>query len=183
MRGNTLRSVRKDEIPSIPVERGESVLRREEEVRGGTIPAVFDRMERMMDEMFRGELWGRFGTPWNRLMRDVGFGVEGGIKLDMYDEGSALVVKADLPGITRENLTIRVAEGNLLISGERRHGETVERKEYLRVERSVGTFSRSIPLPEGVNAEEITATLKDGVLEVHIPHGDARKPVVHIEIM
>ncbi len=182
MRGSALRSVRREESPSIPVERDESVLRGGEEVRGGTIPAVFDRMERMMDEVFRGEHWGRFGAPWDRLMREVGFGGEGGIKLDMYDEDAALVVKADLPGVAREDLNIRIVEGNLLISGERRHGEKVERKEYLRVERSVGTFSRSIPLPEGVNVEEITATLKDGVLEVHIPHGEARKPVVHIDI-
>jgi HSP20 family protein len=182
MRGSALRSVVRGEAPSVPEERGGTVVRGGEAGRGGTIPAVFDRMERMMDEMFRGELWGRFGAPWDRFMREVGFGGEGGIKLDMFEEGGALVVKAELPGVVREDLNVRVVEGNLLISGERRHEEKVERKEYLRVERNIGAFSRSIPLPEGVNTEEITATLKEGILEVRIPRTEAKKPVLHIEI-
>lgn len=179
MKTNTLRAVRKDETPTIPVEkevRG---------VRGGEVvhlPTVFDRMERMMDEMFRGELFGRFGAPWDRFLREVGFGGEGGIRLDLYDEGGALVVKADLPGITREDLNVRVVEGNLLISGERRHEEKIERQDYLRSERHYGAFSRTIPLPEGVTTEGITAALKDGILEVRIPHTEAKKPVVHIDI-
>ncbi len=182
MRGSALRSVGREETPSIPVERGETGARGVEVGRGATIPAVFERMERLMDELFRGGLLGRFGEPWDRFAREVGFGGEGGVKLDMFDEDAALVVKADLPGITKDDLNVRVVEGNLLISGERHHDEKVERKEYLRVERSVGTFSRTVPLPEGVSTEEITATLKDGVLEIHIPHSEVKKPVVHIEI-
>ena len=146
------------------------------------MPAVFERMERLMDDMFRGELWGRYGTPWDRLFRDVGFGAEGNIRLDMFEEGDALVVKADLPGTTKEDLNVRVIEGNLLISGERRHEEKVERKDYLRFERSVGTFSRTVPLPEGVDSDAITAALKDGILEVRIPRTEIKKPVVHIDI-
>lgn len=179
MRGTTLRAVKKDETPTVTVEREGT------DVRGGEgwhLPTVFDRMERMMDDMFRGEMFGRFGAPWDRFMREFGVGGEGGVRLDMYEDGGVLVVKADLPGITREDLNVRVAEGNLLISGERRHEEKVERKEYLRVERQIGTFRRTIPLPEGVNTEGITATLKDGILEVRIPHTETRNPVVHIDI-
>jgi HSP20 family protein len=178
MRGSALRSVKKDET-SVPVEREETRGRSGEVVH---LPTVFDRMERMMDDMFRTDAWGRFGLPWERFMREAGFGSERGVTVDMYDEEGTLVVKADLPGISRENLTVRVIEGNLLISGERHHEEKVERKEYLRIERKVGTFSRSIPLPEGVTTEEITATLKDGILEVRIPHTEAKKPVVHVPI-
>jgi len=179
MRATALRAVKKDETPTVPVEKVETGARGGE---GWHLPTVFDRMERMMDEMFRGELLGRFGAPWDRFMREVGFGGEGGIRLDMYEDGGTLVVKADLPGIVKEDLNVRVAEGNLLISGERRHEEKVERKDYLRVERHTGTFSRTIPLPEGVNTEGITASLKEGILEVRIPRTETSKPVVHIDI-
>ncbi len=179
MRGSALRAVRKEETPTIHVEREETRGRSGEVVH---LPTVFDRMERVMDDMLRTDVWGRFGAPWERLMREVGFGGESGVKVDVYEEEGALVVKADLPGIAREHLNVRVIEGNLLISGERHHEEKVERKEYLRVERNVGTFNRSIPLPEGVSTEEITATLKDGILEIRIPHAEAKKPVVHIPI-
>lgn len=182
MKENTLRSVRKDETPSIPVERGFTGVRDWEGGREGTMPAVFERMERLMDDMFRGELWGRFGTPWDRLIREVGFGGEGNIRLDMFEDGNTLVVKADLPGTVKEDLNVRIIEGNLLISGERRHEEKVERKDYLRFERTLGTFSRTIPLPEGVDSDAITAALKDGVLEVRIPRTEIKKPVVHVDI-
>ena len=182
MKENTLRSVKKDETPSVPVEKGFTGLWGGEGAREGTLPAVFERMERLMDDMFRGELWGRFGTPWERLFREVGFGGEGNIRLDMFEEGNTLVVKADLPGTAKEDLNVRVIEGNLLISGERRHEEKVERKDYLRFERTLGTFSRTIPLPEGVDSDAITAALKEGVLEVRIPRTEIKKPVVHVEI-
>lgn len=179
MKGTTLRAVKKDETTTVPVERVESGVRGGE---GWHLPTVFDRMERMMDEMFRGDMRGRFGAPWDRFMREVGVGGEGGIRLDMYDDGGTLVVKADLPGITKDDLNVRVVEGNLLISGERRHEEKVERKDYLRVERHTGTFNRTIPLPEGVNREGITASLKEGILEVRIPRSGGVKPVVHITV-
>lgn len=135
-----------------------------------------------MDDMFRGELWGRFGTPWNRLMRDAGLRMAGDVRLDMFEDGGTLVVRAELPGVAKDDLSVKVAEDTLLISGERRHEEKVERRDYMRVERNYGSFSRSIPLPEGVKTEEISATLKDGVLEVRLPRAETGKPVVHIDI-
>ena len=182
MRGNTLRAVRKDETTTVPVEREFTGVRSGEGTREVTLPAVFDRMERLMDDMFRGELRGHFAAPWDRLFREVGFGGDTGIKLDMFEEGGTLVVKADLPGSAKEDLSVRVIEGNLLISGERRHEEKVGRKDYLRFERSIGTISRTIPLPEGVDSGAITATLKDGVLEIRIPRTEVKKPVVQIDI-
>ena len=139
-------------------------------------------MEQVMDDMFRGELWGRFGTPWNRLMRDAGLRMAGDVRLDMFEDGGTLVVRAELPGVAKDDLSVKVAEDTLLISGERRHEEKVERRDYMRVERNYGSFSRSIPLPEGVKTEEISATLKDGVLEVRLPRAETGKPVVHIDI-
>jgi len=182
MKGSTVRAVKKEETPTIPVEKEVTGVRGGEVVREGTLPTVFDRMERMMEDMFRGELWSRFGMPWDRFLREVGFGAEGGIRLDMFEEGGTLVVKADLPGVGKDDLNVRIIEGNLLISGERRHEEKVERKDYHRFERTIGTFSRTIPLPEGIDSGAITATLKEGVLEVRIPRTEVKKPVVHIDI-
>jgi HSP20 family protein len=182
MKGSTLRTVKKDDPSTIPVEKGVTSGEGRVSTRDVTMPTVFDRMERLMGDMFRGELWGRLGTPLDRLFHEVGLGGEGGIKVDVFEEGGSLVVKADLPGIAKEDLSVRVIEGTLLISGERRHEEKVERKNYLRVERSIGTFSRTIPLPEGVNTEGITATLKDGILDIRIPRLEVKKPVVHIDI-
>jgi HSP20 family protein len=182
MKGSTLRSVKKDESPSIPVEKEATGVRGVTGSREVTLPAVFDRMERLMDDMFHGELRSRFGGQWDRLMREFGFGGEGGVRVDLFEEKDTLVVKADLPGVTKDDLSVRVIEGNLMISGERRHEEKVERKDYLRIERNFGTFSRIIPLPEGVNADGITATLKEGILEVRVPRIEVKKPVVLIKI-
>jgi len=181
MKGSTLRAVKKGEATAVPVGKGVT-SEVSEGVRAVTVPTVFDRMERLMEDMFRGEMWGRFGTPWERLFREGLFGGEGGIRFDMFEHGDTLVVKADLPGLTKEDLSVRVIEGNLLISGERHHEEEVEEKNYLRIERHAGTFSRSIPLPEGVDGNAITASLKDGVLEVRIPRIEVKKSVVHVNI-
>jgi HSP20 family protein len=182
MKGSTLRAVKKEETPTVPVETEVAGVRGGEVVREGTLPTVFNRMERMMDDMLGRELLGRFGMPWDRFFREAGFGGEGGIRLDMFEEGGTLVVKADLPGVGKGDLSVRIMEGDLIISGERRHEEKVERKDYHRFERTVGTFSRTVPLPEGIESGAVTAMLKDGVLEVRIPRTEVKKPVVHIDI-
>jgi len=89
--------------------------------------------------------------------------------VDVYEEGGELVVKAELPGLAKEEIDVRV-EGDLLtISGKREKEEKVERKDYHRLERMAGAFTRSLKLPFEVEVEKVTATFREGVLEIRAP--------------
>jgi HSP20 family protein len=96
--------------------------------------------------------------------------------MDLVETDDQLVLKADLPGLTSNDVNIEVKDGVLTVSGERR-AEHEEKSEGLyRVERAFGHFSRSMSLPDGIDAEKIAADFHDGVLEVRIPKPEARKP-------
>ena len=89
--------------------------------------------------------------------------------MDLVETGEHFVLRADLPGIAEGDVSIEVENDVLTISGERRT-ETEETHEgYYRLERSMGAFSRSLTLPDGIDAEAVTATFDKGVLEVRIP--------------
>jgi HSP20 family protein len=90
-------------------------------------------------------------------------------QLETFQRGDKLVVRTDLPGLTKDNVDIEVNDGMLTISGERSEEQKEDVDNFYRTERSYGAFSRTIPLPEGVNEDQIDATFKDGVLEVTLP--------------
>lgn len=108
-------------------------------------------------------------------------------RFDVVKKEGALVLRADLPGVKPDEIKVEVEDGVLTVSGE--HEEKTEEKteekkdRYLRRERRYGSFSRSIPLPEGVTADEIEATTGDGVLEVKIPVPAAKeKPTKTVKV-
>ncbi|HEX4822861.1 MAG TPA: Hsp20/alpha crystallin family protein [Candidatus Polarisedimenticolaceae bacterium] len=92
--------------------------------------------------------------------------------VDVFEKGDQLTFKAELPGIDRENLDVHVEDGVLTISGERKQDET----DMYRRERVHGTFTRSFTLPKNVDGAKVTATYKDGILEVTVPKAEAAKP-------
>jgi HSP20 family protein len=96
--------------------------------------------------------------------------------LDIVEEKDSLLVKADLPGMTKEDISVAIQDNILTIKGERKYD--VEKKEtsYYRRERSYGTFTRSIELPMGVDANKVAATFHDGVLLVTLPKAENAKP-------
>ena len=96
--------------------------------------------------------------------------------MDLVETDNHLVLKADLPGMTQEDIEIEVKDGVLTISGERKAEHEDKSEGYYRVERTFGRFSRSLTLPKGVEAEGINAGFTDGVLEVRIPKPEERKP-------
>ncbi len=96
--------------------------------------------------------------------------------LDVAETEDAFVLKADLPGLTRDQVEIEVRDGTLTIAGERRAEHEHNAEGYHRVERAFGSFSRSMSLPEGVDAESISADFANGVLEVRVPKPEERKP-------
>ena len=96
--------------------------------------------------------------------------------VDIYETEQELVVKADLPDIKPEELDIRVENNILTIRGERKFEKKVEEKNYLRVERSYGSFSRSFSLANTVKTEAIKAEYKNGVLTLTVPKREEAKP-------
>ena len=96
--------------------------------------------------------------------------------VDIFEGQHELVVKADLPDIKPEELDIRVENNILTIRGERKFEKKVDEKNYLRVERAYGAFSRSFSLANTVNAEAIKAEYKNGVLGLTIPKREEAKP-------
>ena len=96
--------------------------------------------------------------------------------VDLVEAEDHFVLKADLPGLSEADVSIEVEDGTLTISGERSAEHASQERGWYRIERSFGSFSRSLTLPEGVDAEGIKAEFHNGVLEVSIPKPEERKP-------
>jgi len=89
--------------------------------------------------------------------------------VDVYEEGDQVVVKAELPGLKKEEIGVEIARDVVTISGKKEQAEKVEKQEFFRFERLAGAFSRSIPLPAEVQVDSVMAQLRDGVLEIRAP--------------
>ena len=96
--------------------------------------------------------------------------------VDIYEKDDALVVKAELPGVGKEDLDVRVEDGVLTLQAERKRGTEVSEESSYRMERVYGSFTRSFTLPTTVDASKVAATYKDGVLEVTVPKAETAKP-------
>ena len=96
--------------------------------------------------------------------------------IDLVEADDHFLLKADLPGLSEEDVSIEVQDNVLTVSGERKAEHERKERGWYRLERSFGRFSRSLSLPEGVNADAISASFDKGVLEVRIPKPEERKP-------
>jgi HSP20 family protein len=96
--------------------------------------------------------------------------------MDLVETDDHLVLKADLPGLDKDDVNIEVKDGTLTVSGERKTEHEERTDGFYRVERAFGTFSRSMSLPQRIDAERISASFDRGVLEVRIPKPEERKP-------
>lgn len=90
-------------------------------------------------------------------------------QIDVFERDNRLVTKVDLPGLKKEDVKVEVSDGYVSISGERKSEREEEKDNVYRCERSYGSFSRAVPLPEGAKLADVTATFADGVLEVSVP--------------
>lgn len=90
-------------------------------------------------------------------------------QVEVFERGNNLVIRADLPGLSREDVDVEVDDDALIIRGERHNDVEDEQEGYYRSERSYGSFYRAIPLPDNVDASQCNATFRDGVLEVTLP--------------
>ncbi len=146
-----------------------------------TVTNPFREMERWFEESLSRPFFGMNWVPFRNLINDLGNSGELMPAVDMFEEGEHLVVKAELPGIPRDDLNLRIVDGNLIISGEKRSGETVERSNYLRLERHHGSFTRTLRLPDGLDTEHIRASFRDGILDVRIPKTESTVRQITVE--
>lgn len=132
-----------------------------------------DEMDRVFDDfgLGRGFQPSRgFGSllrsPWREGSMELR---EWAPDVDVFHRGHELVVRADLPGLSKEDVKVDVTDDSVTVQGERKREHEEEKEGVYRAERSYGSFYRVIPLPEGTIADQAKATFKDGVLEVVMP--------------
>jgi HSP20 family protein len=97
-------------------------------------------------------------------------------EMDLVETEDHYLLKADLPGMKQDDVSLEFNDGTLTISGERKSEYERKEKGFFRLERSFGKFSRSLTLPEGIDPDKIQAEFHDGVLDVRIPKPEERKP-------
>ena len=161
----------------VPVSHGTSMDRQPR-----SLVSTFDDMERWMEESMHRPFFFDFGLrPFSRLFHDLSTMGEVSPAVDIFEEGNDVVVKAELAGMKREDISVKLEENYLIISGEKNAEEKVERKDYYRLERSYGSFSRKVHLPEGISSDKATASFKDGILEVRVPRSAGSSKRIAIE--
>jgi HSP20 family protein len=127
------------------------------------------------DEFFRGTMPSLFGR-WPRMMGEEGELHEWSPVADISETDDEYLVKAELPGIRREDVKVSLEEGMLTIEGERKQEKEEKGRRLHRIERFYGTSCRTFTLPDDADATGIRAESKDGVLNVHIPKSKVVKP-------
>jgi HSP20 family protein len=182
---------RQTELKSVsrehPVKSLETVSSGTLERRTGTslernILSTLHDMERMFDEAIHRPFFGFNVSPLRHMFHELGSYGEFTPTCDLFEEGNEVVVKSDLPGLKREDVNLRLVDNNLVITGERKTEEKVERKDFMMLERTHGSFSRTVALPDGIDSEHVKATFKDGVLEVRIPKLESKSSVRQIKL-
>jgi HSP20 family protein len=138
-----------------------ATIARLEPFRG--LSTLQDQFNRLFNESFRNHPEESALTTWAPAV-------------DIYETANELVVKADLPDVNEKDIDVRVENNLLTIRGERKFEKSISEENYLRVERTYGSFSRSFSLPNTVSPEAIGAEYKNGVLTVTLPKREESKP-------
>jgi HSP20 family protein len=123
-------------------------------------PSSFRFFEDALNDLIQAPVSGRPWTP----------------SVDIFETQDELVVKADLPEVKQEDISINLENGVLSLNGERKFERTEDKAGYHRMERSYGSFARNFAIPETVDAEKVQAAFKDGVLTITLPKKEIAKP-------
>jgi HSP20 family protein len=141
-----------------------------------------DPFELLEEEMnrFWAQGWPFVGWPFTRRLGEpmavVPTQTVWAPRVDVFDKNGDLMVKAELPGLKKEDIQVSMDSGDLVITGERKAESEVKEENYYRMERTYGSFIRRLPMPETAQADKIQAKYADGVLEVKIPRAAQAKP-------
>lgn len=127
-------------------------------------------MDKFLDDMFSS-----FPTFYPERRRGLMEG-EWLPKVDIAETDENVIVTAELPGVKQEDVSITVTDYILTIKGEKKEEKEIKKEDYYRIERSYGTFQRSVTLPTGVQADKAKATHKDDIYTVTIPKSETAKP-------
>ncbi len=128
--------------------------------------SIRDEVNRLFDNFFTGLPERRRGLLEGEWAPSV----------DVAETDNEVVVTAELPGVEQDNVDITITDDVLTLKGEKKEEKEVKEKNYHRIERSYGSFQRSISLPAGVQADKAKATYKDGVLHITVPKAEEAKP-------
>jgi HSP20 family protein len=159
-------------IPEREARRAERLARRASELafRAGS-PFAF--LRRFSEEMHRflDDFGIEHGLPtgFSRMGELAEGGAEWSPHVDVSQREGKLLVRADLPGLTKDDIHVEVSDEAITIQGERKHEKKEQREGYSYSECRYGSFYRSIPLPEGADSSKVTAEFRNGVLEVVVP--------------
>jgi len=156
--------------PDAPAQ--QKAIGRSEPTRLSNPFAAMRRLSDEMEQLFHGVGLGNFGFP--RLWRDVELPKAWGPDVDMFERKGQLVIRADLPGLAKDDVKVEMTDSDVTIEGERKSEKEEEKDGVYRSERSYGSFRRTIGLPEGVKTDRAKAAFKDGVLEITMPTATKR---------
>jgi len=139
----------------------------------------FAWMRQMQDQLDRAfsSIWSGSGTTSSWSADNVFGPSDWSPAIDMFQRGNDLVIRADVPGLSKDDITVDIADDQVTIRGERRYDHEEDRDGVFRSERSYGSFCRVVPLPQGAIADSAKATFNNGVLEVVVqaPSFDVRR--------
>lgn len=127
-------------------------------------PSSLRRMREEMDRMFENMIP---SFAWPSSQAEVALPA-----IDAYETENAVVVKADLPGLKKDEIDITATEDSISLKGEFKREETVQEAGFIRNERHSGKFFRTIPMPAEIKPDEVKASFKDGILEINAPKSE-----------
>ena len=128
-------------------------------------------MERMMDDFF-----GKRSRPWWPQRWSLPAVLEiSAPAVDLYEDKDDIVLKAELPGMEKDNIEVNLTNSTLTIKGEKKNKEEVKEENYYKCERSYGSFVRTLDLPKDIHAEKVKASFKNGILEIRLPKTEEAK--------
>jgi len=152
---------------------GTDIARRGQAPSMGSPFAFMRRFSEEMDRLFEdfGFGQGRLAPVFERGLDQLGAlaGTAWAPQVEVLERDNELMIRADLPGMTKDDVKVDIADNAVVIRGERKSEREENEKGYYRSERSYGSFYRRIPLPSGVKAEEANADFRNGVLEITMP--------------
>ncbi|HEY8520487.1 MAG TPA: Hsp20/alpha crystallin family protein [Gammaproteobacteria bacterium] len=137
--------------------------------------SVFEDLDRLFDEFMSTRWPSPFGWQWPSSLRSLGMDqLRPRVpSVDICENDNEVIVRAEVPGVDKDNLDVSIADRTLTIKGRTREEQKEEREDYYRREIRSGEFSRSLLLPCEVDAEKASASLKDGIVELRLPKAAA----------
>ena len=175
-------------------DKNRSTQQRKQQPQGGSTQTALPQRQQSMPGLVTSpfSFMRRFGEGMEQLFADFGVGglMPRGLnelaawapQIEVFERENQLVIRADLPGLKKDDVQIELRDDSVVIQGERQDERREEREGFYTTERTYGRFYREIPLPEGADTDEATATFRDGVLEITIPRREGETGGRQLEI-